>query len=210
MKICSKCEEPKALSKFYKDKWSRSGHKSECKECSGKSQKKYNQSPSGKKTRVKWRVSSNGKKVLKLASSKYSASTKGKTNRKKVRDKWRASLESQPSIRVSLNKYRSSKKGKLTRRINNAKRRAMKNHADICDFTAAQWRALQEQFDHRCGYCGKKSKGHLTQDHITPLSKGGNHTLSNIIPCCQPCNNKKYNKPPLIPVQPLLLLEETS
>ncbi len=24
----------------------------------------------------------------------------------------------------------------------------------------------------------------LTQDHITPLSEGGNHTLSNIVPAC--------------------------
>ena len=84
-------------------------------------------------------------------------------------------------------------------------RRAMRNGSSVCDFTAAQWQEMQAAFDHRCAYCGKRAKGHLTQDHLTPLSKGGNHTLPNIVPACRSCNSKKYTGPPLKPVQPLLL-----
>ena len=85
------------------------------------------------------------------------------------------------------------------------KRRARKHNAPVNDFTPAQWRDMQEHYDHRCAYCGKRAKGHLTQDHITPLSKGGSHTLSNIVPACRSCNSKKHDGPPLVPVQPLLL-----
>lgn len=86
-----------------------------------------------------------------------------------------------------------------------ARRRALKAQASINDFTAAQWREMQAAYDHRCVYCGKRAKGKLTQDHLTPLSKGGNHTLSNILPACFSCNSRKRDGAVLVPVQPLLL-----
>ena len=85
------------------------------------------------------------------------------------------------------------------------RRRASKNGAVINDFTHAQWVEMQAAYDHRCAYCGKRAKGHLTQDHLTPLSQGGNHTLSNIVPACRSCNSKKGTGDVLIPIQPLLL-----
>jgi 5-methylcytosine-specific restriction endonuclease McrA len=90
-------------------------------------------------------------------------------------------------------------------RAKKQQRRAAKANAPLNDFTAFQWRSMQEHYNHRCVYCGKRAKGKLTQDHITPLKKGGSHTLSNIIPACRSCNSKKYTGPPLSPVQPLLL-----
>jgi len=83
--------------------------------------------------------------------------------------------------------------------------RAAKRNAPVNDFTAAQWREMQEHFEHRCAYCGRQVKGHLTRDHLTPLSKGGSHTLANIVPACRSCNSKKHAGPVLKPVQPLLL-----
>ena len=86
-----------------------------------------------------------------------------------------------------------------------ARRRAQKKQAPQNDFTAAQWKEMQAAYNHRCAYCGKRAKGHLTIDHITPLSKGGPHTASNIVPACRQCNSKKFTGAPLCPVQPLLL-----
>lgn len=45
---------------------------------------------------------------------------------------------------------------------------------------------------YKCAYCGFKSL--LTIDHITPLSKGGTNTASNLQILCKDCNNKKGNK----------------
>lgn len=85
------------------------------------------------------------------------------------------------------------------------RRRALERGAPVSDFTAEQWETMQIQYGHRCAYCHCRAKGHLTQEHITPLSKGGSHTLSNIVPACFPCNRKKHTGPPLSSVQPMLL-----
>lgn len=85
------------------------------------------------------------------------------------------------------------------------RRRAQKRQAPFNDLTAAQWLEIQIAQDHRCHYCGKRCKGRLSQDHITPLSKGGSHTLHNVIGACYTCNSKKHTGPPPVPVQPLLL-----
>lgn len=71
--------------------------------------------------------------------------------------------------------------------------------------THEQWLLIQEHQHHLCYYCGTRCKGKLTQDHITPLSKGGTHTLHNVIAACKSCNSRKNAGPPPIPVQPLLL-----
>ena len=90
-------------------------------------------------------------------------------------------------------------------------RRARKRNAPVADFTPAQWQAMLEHYHYRCQYCPpdcvqcKKQSHKLTQDHLTPLSKGGSHTLTNIVPCCKSCNSRKYTGPVLVPVQPLLL-----
>lgn len=89
-------------------------------------------------------------------------------------------------------------------RTHNARRRARKNGAEVNNLTPAQWEEIQVAYDYRCVYCGRKMK-RLTQDHITPLSKGGNHTVQNVVPACYACNYKKRTGPPLVPIQPLLL-----
>jgi 5-methylcytosine-specific restriction endonuclease McrA len=85
------------------------------------------------------------------------------------------------------------------------RRRALRAGAPVNDFTAKQWAAMKEHYGHRCAYCWRKMK-RLTQDHIVPLSKGGSHTYSNIVPACQSCNSKKGTGAVLVPVQPLLLI----
>ncbi len=83
--------------------------------------------------------------------------------------------------------------------------RANKQNAPVNDFTAAQWRLMQEICDHRCAYCGKRAKGHLHREHLTPLSNGGSNTWSNILPACRSCNSRKGTGSVLKAVQPLLL-----
>ena len=96
-------------------------------------------------------------------------------------------------------------------RINQARRRAKKAAAPINDFTTGQWLEILNAYHYRCVYCPdtcrrcRQKKHALTQDHIIPLSKGGSHTASNIVPACRSCNSKKSNRSPLKPVQPLLL-----
>jgi 5-methylcytosine-specific restriction endonuclease McrA len=85
-----------------------------------------------------------------------------------------------------------------------ARRRAQKAGALLNDLTNAQWREIQAAYGYRCAYCGAKPKK-LEQEHIQPLSKGGNHTVANVVPACAACNRRKGAGEPLVPIQPLFL-----
>ena len=63
----------------------------------------------------------------------------------------------------------------------------------VNDFIKADWQEILQTFNYRCAYCHKESN-RMEKDHIIPLSRGGNHTKSNIIPACRSCNSRKHNK----------------
>jgi len=78
-------------------------------------------------------------------------------------------------------------------RIRDPRRRAQKKGAERNDFTTEQWQQKLDESSYRCAYCGTSDEN-LTQDHVIPLSRGGNHTASNIVPACGSCNSKKSNR----------------
>lgn len=49
-------------------------------------------------------------------------------------------------------------------------------------------------FDNSCAYCGHKPADplELEVEHVQPISQGGPHTLSNIVPACKACNTSKH------------------
>ncbi len=56
-------------------------------------------------------------------------------------------------------------------------------------FTDAQWQAKVDAYEGRCAYCDVGAYEH--QDHVVPLSKGGTHSLDNVVPSCRDCNLRK-------------------
>lgn len=49
----------------------------------------------------------------------------------------------------------------------------------------------------QCQYCGViESPRDMTIDHVTPRSRGGENTWSNLVTCCKKCNQKKGNRTP--------------
>jgi 5-methylcytosine-specific restriction endonuclease McrA len=77
--------------------------------------------------------------------------------------------------------------------LSNATRRALKR-ASGRTITRQEWSAILEVHDHRCAYCLRKDLK-LTIEHVVPLSRGGWHDPSNVVPACQTCNSRKHNKP---------------
>ena len=107
--------------------------------------------------------------------------------------------------RMAADQRRYNQKHPEKIRAQSKQYRARKRGAKRNDLTAAQWEAIKIHYGHRCVYCGRKMK-QLTQDHLTPLIHGGDHTVSNIVPACRSCNGKKGPRNVLVPVQPLLLI----
>ena len=79
--------------------------------------------------------------------------------------------------------------------MNQAKRRAWKAGA-VCDYTLEQWNRVLAFCDWKCVYCGASVKDGASQDHFVPISRGGPHTASNVLPACRSCNSGKNNSQP--------------
>lgn len=54
-------------------------------------------------------------------------------------------------------------------------------------------RRVFDRDNYTCRYCGDK-QGPFQADHVYPVSKGGETTISNLVTSCGPCNIKKSNK----------------
>ena len=209
---CTKCKTPQPRDQFFPDKKKRNGLSSWCRGCyAAKDVARrinhpdkilaYKRSDHAKTVRVAW-----------YQDNKERLAPKGRA----ATAAWRARNLLAVQAKAAAD-YQANKVAHDARTVAWAKahpdriaahqrtRRAQRHAAGRNDFTPEQWTELQERQDHRCAYCGKRAKGRLTQDHITPLSKGGSHTLSNIVAVCKSCNSKKNAGPVPKPVQPLLL-----
>lgn len=93
-----------------------------------------------------------------------------------------------------VKKYRKTEIGKSVYTASNQRRRFKIQNGDI---SSTQILNLTQQTK-KCYWCNtslKNIKIHI--DHYIPLSKGGEHILSNLVVSCQKCNNKKYSKDPI-------------
>lgn len=104
---------------------------------------------------------------------------KNRERRNRWMKEWRAR---NPLERIRMSMYGANRRARMAR--------------VLCDITPAQWEEIKTAYGRRCAYCGDQLRA-LTQDHVIPLSKGGSHTASNIVPACKPCNSRKgTGKPP--------------
>lgn len=101
--------------------------------------------------------------------------------------RWRE--QNPEKMKAAHAKYRKTEKGKLTHRLVSGRRRARMDGT----ITAEQWERVVAAWRGRCAYC--RSKGSLTIDHVTPVSRGGKHVISNVVPACKRCNDTKNDAP---------------
>lgn len=75
----------------------------------------------------------------------------------------------------------------ITRRYNARKKRVTVGKLTDVDISN-KFKAL----GNACFYCG--SKENIEVDHLIPISRGGAHVLSNLVPACRSCNASKRDK----------------
>jgi len=71
--------------------------------------------------------------------------------------------------------------------------RRARTHGAGGTLSRVEWSAIVARHDGRCVYCGQALPD-LTQDHAIPLSRGGRHEGSNVVPACRSCNSRKHTK----------------
>lgn len=111
----------------------------------------------------------NRAKLIKYARSYY------KANKNKIAEYNKEYREKNRDLRNTLEHKRRARKRKLPN-----------------DFTKEDWERTKKYFNYQCSYCGDEVE--LTQEHFTPLSKGGGYTVNNIIPACVSCNCSKKDR----------------
>lgn len=58
--------------------------------------------------------------------------------------------------------------------------------------TTRDWNRALNRTNGCCYYCGERAP--LTMEHVVPLSRGGLHTIGNVVPACGPCNYTKSSR----------------
>lgn len=209
---CTKCQLEKEPEAFYRQTDKSNGRQSQCKECVTPYQKDYyaNHKETSKERARAWHADHRefaNERSRRWRNENLEAAKQHDRDRYLLRrdesiaraSKWQ---QNNPiKARQKQNRWRKENPEKFHGQI--SRRQAKEKGASRNDLTAADWLIIKKQFGFRCAYCGEKKP--LTRDHIIPLSKGGGHTLSNIVPACRSCNSKKGTGAPLKPVQPLLL-----
>lgn len=82
----------------------------------------------------------------------------------------------------------------LWNRIHRGAVRARKAGCEVIPFTSdellAYWESNGIAAD-KCVYCGGEFEH---TDHAIPLSRGGSHSVDNVVPACSKCNKAKGNR----------------
>jgi 5-methylcytosine-specific restriction endonuclease McrA len=72
------------------------------------------------------------------------------------------------------------------------KRKALLAEAGVFELSGRDWLRLVNRHGRRCFYCG--TCGPMTMDHVLPISRGGHHSIGNLVPACAQCNSTKRHR----------------
>lgn len=199
-KICPKCGKELLMNRFHKSKNTKDGYSCWCAECSSKKAKERY-----KNKREEILIKSNQyykehkDEVLNRLSDSYNNDKNKILERNKI---WQ--IKNRDKVLAKRKEYRELNKSKVAE----GKRKWFEKHPEKiilygqrynarkkslpCTLTTEQWNKIKQHFNNSCAYCGRELP--LAQEHVIPLSKGGEYTAGNIIPSCKYCNSSKATK----------------
>ena len=202
MKVCSSCKIEKPLVDFHIKSASKDGRASKCKCCKAQMDKEYRiKNDSILKEKSKQYREINKDVMLEKRKEKYynmSEEDKIKRAEKKALYSKQAPEHVKQRKKEYDKQYFSSDAGKLATLRSVHKRRAQKISSEDGSITSKSLDALKEAQNFECIYCRtaldfSKTRNVLL-DHVIPLSKGGTHSITNVVWSCATCNLKKSNK----------------
>jgi 5-methylcytosine-specific restriction endonuclease McrA len=88
--------------------------------------------------------------------------------------------------------YQTKPELRLYTRQKSKRRKALERGSIGIQVKGCQVKKRFAEFGNCCAYCA--AAGDLHIEHVIPISKGGTHVLSNIVPACQSCNYSKRDK----------------
>lgn len=200
-KICSSCQRDLPIESFNKDKSKKDGKSGRCRECNkARSAQWYAENKETALAQRKERFANNRDMEIQQMREWRLANT----DRKKASDEaWRAAnadrvkrnaLEWSRRNRESVYARTAAYKKENPQRVIewNHRRRALQRGSGVRLVTQVDLERLKIRYGGRCAYCG--GSGKMTIDHVIPLSRGGAHSIGNLLPACGFCNFSKGSK----------------
>ena len=192
-KTCSKCKQTKPIGGFFKNKRLKDGHNNYCKTCQVAYLRDYHRRNPDKDKQYKksWRAKNPDYGRL------YYLSNQERLNKRNA--EWRVK---NPARKAELDRNYAIANREKRRRYaaeyarnhpeqqsrNRQMRRARLRNARIYRVTEKDIRRILHK---DCVYCGQKGE---QIDHVIPLSRGGSHSIGNLVSSCAKCNLTKNNK----------------
>ena len=172
-KRCTQCGKIKPVSGFSPDSRYRLGYKSGCRGCDRAQAKD-------------WKA--RNKDHIREYNKRYRAEHPEKTQR--LWAEWYK--ENREEHLKKRRKQSQTTYGRLYNCLRQALRREAYNNGDVSPEQILDMMERQT----RCAYCQClfMEENPPTIDHIVPLSRGGTHTIDNVVLACKSCNSRKSNR----------------
>jgi 5-methylcytosine-specific restriction endonuclease McrA len=174
-KPCKKCGQVLPLSDFHRNSNIADGHKNSCKACESRLYAEYreknprNVTPDQQKKWNEARKARYSKSELRLLKRVYY-----QNNKEAFRESRKRYLAKNPGLNAAyVRKYEALRRGNGVFLI---------TKKEIANLVSGS-----------CFYCEAKVTK-LTLDHVIPLSRGGTHSIGNLVGACSTCNSSKGNR----------------
>ena len=191
-RACIECKQIKPLTEFLIDRSKKTGYKSRCLLCG--------------------RIKTNFKSALDSPRNINPAKGTGKSaaenykiwvannpeKRRQINNKFRSKPENQQKHAIKMREYRKRNPDAYQNWVNSNpdkansnwnKRRKNFDEANLYKVTKSEMLRI---YSSPCFYCGSKTR--IQADHVMPISRGGKHSIGNLVSSCQPCNLSKKDK----------------
>ena len=194
---------------FYKNKSSKYGLQSECKECRSNYHKQWREDNKEKEAEQnkQWRQANKDKKV-EYDKQYYEAN---KEKRAEYHKQWQQAnkeriaeqrkqyyQDNRDELLERQKQYHQTPQGQIVV-FNSRQRRRIKEEEQGTGITKDQWLEMMSFFNWKCAYSGEYLGGNdnsfnRTIDHIVPLNSGGDNMIWNCVPMTRSLNSSKNDK----------------
>jgi len=198
-KICAMCHQEKEALAFQPKRDASDGLSSWCRECNREYQREWSTLRRASSPEKVERMREHCRSYHRRLRATPESREKQNRYQSEVRKKSWQNPEWVDRHRRSKREYHQRAKNNpdyiVSRRLATMKRHARKKQGSTCQFTRDEWYAILESFGHQCAYC-QAADVPLEQEHVIPISRGGEHSARNIVPACRTCNARKSSKTP--------------
>ena len=183
MKRCTRCKQELDSTAFTHNAGTSDGHARHCRECESLDrQEYYARKPEKRKAQIQNNYQRHQEEIRAKARAYY------QSHREWALEYARAwATENRDKVAEYARDHRA--KNPIGYRAANQRRRLKEHNTDDGTVTVATLCELLSTWTGVCPICTKEAAP--TIDHITPLARGGEHTLTNLQLMCGVCNSSK-------------------